>query len=252
MVTISSPRLGFCWPPRTVTVKGGRRPSRSDSPLTVTSTAAGYVGRVSFPAVSANNVNSEGSSPSGAKIARILVFGRSVRIGTMMQSCASRRSSEAAGPFFIAAWKPWRSVGSPPPRTGLQSCVRQIRNSSLTGSYVMEMAEQQEPYELRGSRGPFALFRTACERLPLRFRSGPKPAWSPLQIARAGGASGLRRRPEKRTLSLASHRLITRKISAGDGAHRLRCSRIGYAGSQGGKHEQSQELSWRLSAASCR
>ena len=29
----------------------------------------------------------------------------------MMQSCASRRSSEAAGPFFIAARKPWRSVG---------------------------------------------------------------------------------------------------------------------------------------------
>ena len=63
-----------------------------------------------------NDDNSEGSSPSGAKIARILVFGRSVRIGTMMQSCASRRSSEAAGPFFIAARKPWRSVGSPPPR----------------------------------------------------------------------------------------------------------------------------------------
>jgi group II intron reverse transcriptase/maturase len=36
--------------------------------------------------------------------------------------------------------------------TGLHSCVRQIRNSSLTGSYVMEMAEQQEPYESRGSR----------------------------------------------------------------------------------------------------
>jgi hypothetical protein len=109
-------RPGYRWPPRTVTVKGGRRPSRSDSPLTVTSTAAGYVGRVSFAAVSANDDNSEGSSPSGAKIARILVFGRSVRIGTMMQSCASRRSSEAAGPFFIAARKPWRSVGSPPPR----------------------------------------------------------------------------------------------------------------------------------------
>src|SRR5438034_4079225 len=36
--------------------------------------------------------------------------------------------------------------------TGLQSCVRQIRSSSLTGSYVMETAEQQEPYESRGSR----------------------------------------------------------------------------------------------------
>src|SRR2546428_10706051 len=36
--------------------------------------------------------------------------------------------------------------------TGLQSCVRQIRSSSLTGSYVMDTAEQQEPYESRGSR----------------------------------------------------------------------------------------------------
>src|SRR5437016_9478232 len=36
--------------------------------------------------------------------------------------------------------------------TGLRSCVRQIRSSSLTGSYVMETAEQQEPYESRGSR----------------------------------------------------------------------------------------------------
>src|SRR6266699_3025005 len=36
--------------------------------------------------------------------------------------------------------------------TGLQSCVRQIRSSSLTGNYVMETAEQQEPYESRGSR----------------------------------------------------------------------------------------------------
>ena len=111
---ISSPRPGCRWPPRAVTVKDGRRPSRSDSPLTVTSTAAGYVGRVSFAAVQTTTIP-QGSSPSGAKIARILVFGRSVRIGTMMQSCASRRSSEAAGPFFIAARKPWRSVGSPPP-----------------------------------------------------------------------------------------------------------------------------------------
>ena len=99
-MTISSPRLGFRWPPRTVTVKAGRRPSRSDSPLKVTSTAAGYVGRVRFPAVSANNVNSEGSSPSGAKIARILVFGRSVRIGTMMQSCASAAKLRGSGPIL--------------------------------------------------------------------------------------------------------------------------------------------------------
>src|ERR1700741_3634545 len=36
--------------------------------------------------------------------------------------------------------------------TGLRGCFVQIRSSSLTGSYVMEMAEQREPYESRGSR----------------------------------------------------------------------------------------------------
>src|ERR1700674_2490959 len=35
---------------------------------------------------------------------------------------------------------------------GLQSCFVQIRSSSLTGSYVMETAEQREPDESRGSR----------------------------------------------------------------------------------------------------
>src|ERR1700730_609791 len=35
---------------------------------------------------------------------------------------------------------------------GLLSCVVQIRGSSLTGSCVMETAEQREPYESRGSR----------------------------------------------------------------------------------------------------
>src|SRR6202043_4112482 len=36
--------------------------------------------------------------------------------------------------------------------TGLRSCFVQIRSSLLTGSYVMETAEQREPYESRGSR----------------------------------------------------------------------------------------------------
>src|ERR1700736_4396958 len=40
---ISSSRPSFDWPPRAVTVKGGRRPSRSGLPLTVTSTAAGEI-----------------------------------------------------------------------------------------------------------------------------------------------------------------------------------------------------------------
>jgi len=84
---ISSPRPGCRWPPRAVTVKDGRRPSRSDSPLTVTSTAAGYVGRVSFAAV-ANDDNSEGSSPSGAKIARIqAACGRSNEGDEIIQAC---------------------------------------------------------------------------------------------------------------------------------------------------------------------
>src|ERR1700752_2666119 len=36
--------------------------------------------------------------------------------------------------------------------TGLQGWFVRIRSSSLTGSYVMETAEQREPYESRGSR----------------------------------------------------------------------------------------------------
>src|SRR5580704_16142000 len=36
--------------------------------------------------------------------------------------------------------------------TGLRGCFVQIRSSLLTGSYVMETAEQREPYESRGSR----------------------------------------------------------------------------------------------------
>src|ERR1700693_6151949 len=36
--------------------------------------------------------------------------------------------------------------------TGLRSCFVQIRSSLLTGSYVMETAEQREPYESRGTR----------------------------------------------------------------------------------------------------
>ncbi len=42
----------------------------------------------------------EGSSLSGAKIARILVFGRSVRIGTMMQSYASAAKLRGSGPIL--------------------------------------------------------------------------------------------------------------------------------------------------------
>ena len=44
--------------------------------------------------------SSEGSSLSDAKIARILVFGRSVRIGTMMQSYASAAKLRGSGPIL--------------------------------------------------------------------------------------------------------------------------------------------------------
>ena len=50
--------------------------------------------------VRTDNDNSEGSSLSGAKIARILVFGRSVRIGTMMQSYASAAKLRGSGPIL--------------------------------------------------------------------------------------------------------------------------------------------------------
>src|SRR5205823_3555943 len=48
----------------------------------------------------------EGSPPLARRSRHKLVFGRSEGIGTMMQSCASRQSSGAAGPFLIAAQRP--------------------------------------------------------------------------------------------------------------------------------------------------
>lgn len=77
--TISSSRPGCGWPRRAVIVKGGRRPSRSDMPLTVTSTAAGWLRRAWHPLLATRRArstfqsrrldDSEGSSPSGANIA---------------------------------------------------------------------------------------------------------------------------------------------------------------------------------------
>ena len=61
----------------------------------------------------------EGSPLSGAIGShRNLVFGRSpTGTRTMMQSCASGRSSEAADPFFPAASKAMEGRREPPPRT---------------------------------------------------------------------------------------------------------------------------------------
>src|SRR6267143_628106 len=66
-------------------VKGGRRPSR----------------RVFSSSVSATETIPRGSSPSCAQIARHeLVFGRSVRIATTMQSCASAAKLREGGPIL--------------------------------------------------------------------------------------------------------------------------------------------------------
>jgi hypothetical protein len=97
--TISSSRPNFPWPLRAAAVKGGRRPSRNDLPLMVASTAADLLdwgGRFQlFERVSSRDlVLPITTIPRGARhqaraSRRKLVFGRSVRIATMMQSCAS-------------------------------------------------------------------------------------------------------------------------------------------------------------------
>jgi len=46
-----------------------------------------------------------------------LLFGRSVRILTMMQSCASAAKLRAAGPFFRSASSAMFEYGFPPPRS---------------------------------------------------------------------------------------------------------------------------------------
>ena len=116
VATISSSRPNFDWLPRAVTVKGGRRPSRSNLPLTVTSTAAGWAR--SFELC---DDNSRGARHRARRSRHNLVFGRSVRIGTMMQSCASAARLRGAGPFSPAAWKAMGGGGSPPPRIILAS-----------------------------------------------------------------------------------------------------------------------------------
>ena len=69
--TISSSRPSFGWPLRGVAVKGGRRPSRSDLPLTVTSTAADLLNREDRLNEQRAGFydDTEGSSPSGANFA---------------------------------------------------------------------------------------------------------------------------------------------------------------------------------------
>jgi hypothetical protein len=51
-------------------------------------------------------INPRGARHWGAASRRTLVFGRSVRILTMMQSCASAAKLRAAGPFSLSASVP--------------------------------------------------------------------------------------------------------------------------------------------------
>jgi hypothetical protein len=61
--------------------------------------------------------------------------------------------------------------------TGLHGWFVRIRSSSLIGSYVMETAEQREPYESRGSR------------TVLGEPGGESPPGHSTKAAQLGGAS---------------------------------------------------------------
>ena len=97
--TSPRPDLLFARLLRAAAVKGGRRPSQSDLPLTAASTAADLRDR-GGPRFATGTIP-RGSSPSCAQIARHeLVFGRSVRIATTMQSCASAAKLREGGPIL--------------------------------------------------------------------------------------------------------------------------------------------------------
>jgi len=98
---ISSSRPVFARLLRAAAVKGGRRPSRSDLPLTAASTAADLHDRSGLRSRLAIETIPRGSSPSCAHIARHeLVFGRPERIATTMQSCASAAKLREGGPIL--------------------------------------------------------------------------------------------------------------------------------------------------------
>ena len=97
--TSPRPDLLFTRLLRAAAVKGGRRPSRSDLPLTAASTAADLSDR-GGPRFATETIP-RGSSPSCAQIARHeLVFGRPERVATMMQSCASAAKLREGGPIL--------------------------------------------------------------------------------------------------------------------------------------------------------
>jgi hypothetical protein len=82
-----------------VTVKGGRKAIAKRLALDGHE-HGGRLTLVRRRVVRTDDDNSEGNSLLGAKIARILVFGRSVRIETMMQSYASAAKPRGSGPIL--------------------------------------------------------------------------------------------------------------------------------------------------------
>ena len=99
--TSPRPDLFFARLLRAAAVKGGRRPSRSDLPLTAASTAADLRDRGGLRSRLATETIPRWSSPSCAQIARHeLVFGRPERIATTMQSCASAAKLREGGPIL--------------------------------------------------------------------------------------------------------------------------------------------------------
>src|SRR5262249_61054683 len=119
--------LGRC---RAAALKGGRRPSRNDLPLMVASTAADLLdwgGRFQeeclFERVSSRDLMlpittiPRGACHQARASRRKLVFVRSVRIATMMQSCASAAKLRGGGPILRRGSKTKSQVGLPPPRS---------------------------------------------------------------------------------------------------------------------------------------
>jgi hypothetical protein len=77
--------------------------------------------------------NPRGARHCGASSRRELVCGRSIRILTMMQSCASAAKLRAAGPFSRSASVPCSSYGS----RHLGSSVRQPAKSQRERRMVL-------------------------------------------------------------------------------------------------------------------
>src|SRR5208337_680102 len=161
---IFSSRPGFRSALRAVAVKGGRRPSRSDLPLTVASTATDLLSRATRACrVPACSVSTTATIPRGARhrarIARHeLVFGRSGGIATTMQSCASAAKLRGGGPILN------RGAKAIVQYRGAAASVRHLQpsvNLTLGCSNSMAFTPPGEAVDLPASRRSL---RTATKR----------------------------------------------------------------------------------------